>query len=81
MKNIIALGAENKNNFTIFSKNGLYVSNPKNDLADINNLKEFENDLKTHIRDNNIMPDTTRWLGPDDFFHFVLYDSWRQNDS
>lgn len=56
MKNIIALGAEKKTNFTGISSNGIYTSEPIENLDTIENLVSFEKNLKKYMEDNNIIP-------------------------
>jgi len=56
-KNIIALGAENKNTFSGMSKDGLYVSNPVDDLRSLENINFFEDSIRTFIKENSIKPD------------------------
>ncbi len=56
-KNIIALGAESKNTFTVFSDKGLYISDPVNQLNHLAGINEFEDSVRTYIRENNVSPD------------------------
>ena len=56
-KNIIALGAESKNTFTVFSDKGLYISDPVNQLNHLAGINEFENSVRTYIKENNVSPD------------------------
>ena len=56
-KHIIALGAENKNTFSGISEKGLFVSKPVEDLQSIDNINNFEESIKTFMKDNLIKPD------------------------
>jgi len=56
-KNIIALGAESKNTFTVFSDKGLYTSDPVDQLNHLSGINEFEKSVRTYIKENNVSPD------------------------
>lgn len=57
MKKIIALGADSKSNFSFLSENGLVYNSFGKDLTDAGNFNDFEEGLRKHLRQNNIMPD------------------------
>jgi hydrogenase maturation protein HypF len=57
MKNIVAIGAENKTTFSVISEKGLYTSDQINDLTDINSYNKHETELKKYLSDNSIDPD------------------------
>ena len=55
MKSIIALGAENKNTFSVISGKNLYISKRVSDLRDIDNLQDFEQALRGYIKSNGVI--------------------------
>ena len=56
MENILALGAENKTTFSTIYSSGLYMGRPAGDLADLNNFKRFEGDIRDYLKGKNISP-------------------------
>ncbi len=57
MKNIIALGAENKTSFSVISEEDIYVSSPSGDLNDMDNFDGFEMGLKDYMDKKTLIPD------------------------
>lgn len=57
MDKIIALGAENKNTFSIISNGEIYVSDPVDTLTDINNYNEFEGKARAYMDNKKVVPD------------------------
>ena len=59
MKNIIALGAENKTTFSILNntKDELFVSEKIDNLTCLSNFNFFESQIKNVLKNKNIIPD------------------------
>lgn len=57
MKRIVALGTDNKSCFSVMTEKRLYFSEPVDNLADMENFRNFETALRRYIKDNNITLD------------------------
>ncbi|MDP8299424.1 MAG: hypothetical protein P9L88_05930 [Candidatus Tantalella remota] len=57
MKNILALGVDNKTSFSVMSDKGLYVSDPVGDLTDIKNYNDFEKAISEQISGSSFAPE------------------------
>ncbi|MDP8258563.1 MAG: hypothetical protein P9L90_03985 [Candidatus Aadella gelida] len=56
MDKILALGAENKNTFTVIMGDHIYVSKPVETLTGIENYNRFEKTTRDHLAEEGIVP-------------------------
>ncbi|MBU1083553.1 MAG: hypothetical protein ABIG55_04220 [Candidatus Omnitrophota bacterium] len=56
-KNVIALGAENKNTFSVISDGKIYVSGPVGSLTELDNYRSFGDSTEAYMKKNGMVPD------------------------
>lgn len=57
MKKILAMGAENKTNFSVMNGNVLFTSDIAEDLGDLESLKKYEQQALGYMRETGFVPE------------------------